>query len=73
LREDLLGRGVIEAMPDNPADPGATRVASLRASRERAIAIKRRGAMPRQTYDISLPSDNFEKRWWDPVNSLLVV
>jgi PAS domain-containing protein len=41
-REELLGLGVFEAMPDNPDDLGATGVANLRASLERALATPRR-------------------------------
>ncbi len=71
-REELLGCGVFEAMPDNPADPGATGVTNLRASLERAIATRRADAMPRQRYDIAHPRGGFEERWWDPVNSPLL-
>ncbi|MBI3726606.1 hypothetical protein HY251_21995 [bacterium] len=35
-REDILGRGLFEVFPDNPDDPGATRVTNLRASLGRA-------------------------------------
>jgi PAS domain S-box-containing protein len=71
-REELLGCGVFDAMPDNPDDPGATGVTNLRASLERAITTKRPDAMPRQRYDIPHPSGGFEERWWDPVNSPLL-
>ena len=36
-REDLLGRGIFEAFPDDPEDPGATGVINLRASLERVL------------------------------------
>ncbi len=71
-REDLLGRGIFEAMPDNPDFPGATGVSNLRASIERAIASKQPDTMLRQRYDISHPSGGFEERWWDPINSPLL-
>lgn len=71
-REELLGRGVFEAMPDNPADSAATGVTNLRASLERAITNGCPDAMPRQKYDIAHPSGGFEERWWDPVNSPLL-
>ena len=71
-REDLLGLGVFEAMPDNPKFDGADGVANLRASIERAIASKRPDTMPRQRYDIPHPNGGFEERWWDPVNSPLL-
>lgn len=71
-REGLLGRGLFEAMPDNPTDPDATGVANLRASLERALATRRPDRMARQKYDIPHPGGGFEQRWWDPVNSPLL-
>ena len=68
-RDDLLGRGVFEAMPDNPADPGADGTTNLRASLDRAIASRTPDSMPLQKYDVADRSGQFEARWWDPVNS----
>ncbi len=68
-RETLIGLGVFEAMPDNPADLGATGVANLRASLERAIATKLPDKMPVQRYDIPHPAGGFEERWWDAINA----
>nr|WP_302474502.1 PAS domain S-box protein [Roseococcus sp. MDT2-1-1] len=68
-REDLTGRGVFEAMPDNPDDPGAAGAANLRASIERAITGKQPDRMPLQKYDIPRPDGGFEERWWNPVNA----
>ena len=71
-REELIGRGVFEALPDNPDDPGATGTANLRASLNRAIATKQPDAMPFQRYDIPHTYGGFEERWWNPVNSPLL-
>lgn len=68
-RDDLVGRGVFEAMPDNPSDPVANGSANLRASIERAIASRKPDSMPRQKYDVADRAGRFEARWWDPVNS----
>ncbi len=68
-RDDLVGRGLFEAMPDNPKDAGATGVRNLRASIERAIATGRPDRMPVQKYDIPHPDGGFEERWWEPVNT----
>ena len=35
LLEDLVGRALFDAFPDNPEDPAATGASSLRASRSR--------------------------------------
>ncbi|SDM69585.1 PAS domain S-box-containing protein [Methylobacterium phyllostachyos] len=68
-RDDLVGRGLFEAMPDNPEDTGATGVTNLRASIERAIATGRPDRMPVQKYDIPHPGGGFEERCWEPVNT----
>jgi hypothetical protein len=51
-RDDLIGPALFEAMPDNREDPGATGATNLRASLDRAIAVKRSDKMPVQKYDI---------------------
>ncbi len=68
-REQLIGCGVFEAFPGNPADPAGGGAPSLKASLDRVIAERRADAMPRQKYDIRRPDGGFEERWWDPVNS----
>jgi len=68
-RDDLVGRGVFDAMPDNPGDPAADGTANLRASIERAIASRKPDSMPLQKHDVADRAGRFETRWWDPVNS----
>jgi PAS domain S-box-containing protein len=71
-RDDIVGRGIFEAFPDNPDDPGATGVANLRASLERVLARKAPDTMAVQKYDIRRPESAggaFEERHWSPVNS----
>ncbi|MEU9793312.1 SpoIIE family protein phosphatase [Streptomyces sparsogenes] len=54
-REDLLGRHVFDAFPDNPADPKATGTRNLRASLERVLETGERDSMALQKYDIPVP------------------
>src|SRR5258706_7476896 len=71
-REDILGRGLFEVFPDNPDDPAATGVATLRASLERVLAQRVPDAVAVQKYDIRRPESEgggFEERFWSPVNS----
>lgn len=71
-REDLLGRNIFDAFPDNPDDPAATGVAHLRASLDRVLSNRRRDAMPIQRYDIRRPGSEgaaFEERYWSPLNT----
>jgi signal transduction histidine kinase/DNA-binding response OmpR family regulator len=71
-REAILGRGIFEVFPDNPADPAATGVGNLRASLERVLRHGVADAMAIQKYDIRRPEADgggFEERYWSPVNS----
>ncbi len=71
-RPAILGRGVFEVFPDNPADPEPSGVRNLRASLQRVIHDGVTDAMPVQRYDIRKPETDgggFEKRFWSPVNS----
>ena len=68
-REDLVGRYVFDAFPDNPDDPGAGGVANLGASVRRVLATGRPDAMPLQKYDVPAPGGGFLLRWWSPLNA----
>lgn len=68
-REDLIGRGVFEAFPDNPDDEDIGGVSTLRASFEHVIATKQPDILPDLQYDVARPDGSFEQRWWTPVNS----
>ncbi|MER6085079.1 SpoIIE family protein phosphatase [Streptomyces sp. NPDC001833] len=70
-RDDLLGRHIFSAFPDNPADPDADGVRNLGASLHRVLATARPDTMALQKYDIPVVSRPgvFEERWWSPVNT----
>ena len=71
-REEIVGRGLFEAFPDNPDDPSADGVRNLRAWLERVLTEKRPDRMPMQHYDIRRPEaegGGFEERFWSPLNS----
>jgi PAS domain S-box-containing protein len=68
-RDDIVGRGVFEVFPDNPADPHATGVAKLRRSLESVLQTKKPHEMALQKYDIPIPGGKgFELRYWLPKN-----
>ncbi|MGX7728052.1 ANTAR domain-containing protein [Rhodococcus sp. 2H158] len=73
-RDDLLGRYVYEAFPDNPGDPDASGTRNLATSLERAMRSRRTHNMWVQRYDIADPldPDRFVPRVWSPVNSPVV-
>ncbi len=68
-REDLLGRGLFEAFPDNPDDLSATGTSNLRASLDRVRQTGAADTMAIQKYDIRRPDGVFEERYWSPINS----
>ncbi|WP_234543961.1 PP2C family protein-serine/threonine phosphatase [Streptomyces shenzhenensis] len=70
-REDLVGRHIFTAFPDNPADPDADGVRNLGASLHRVLATARPDTMALQKYDIPVMGrpGAFEERWWSPVNT----
>ncbi|HVZ31732.1 MAG TPA: ATP-binding protein, partial [Polyangiaceae bacterium] len=71
-RERILGKGIFDVFPDNPADPTTQGVRNLRASLERVKATRSADAMPLQRYDIRRPDADgasFEERYWSPINT----
>ncbi|HEX8110425.1 MAG TPA: PAS domain S-box protein, partial [Kofleriaceae bacterium] len=68
-RAAIVGRGLFDVFPDNPADPEATGTRNLSASIARAIATREPDTMAVQKYDVRRPDGTFEQRWWSPVNT----
>ena len=71
-RDEILGRGIFEVFPDNPADATATGVRNLRASLERVLRDKVPDSVAVLKYDIRRPESEgrgFEERYWSPINS----
>lgn len=70
-REDLLGRNVFDAFPDNPDDPRATGVHDLSLSLAKVLATGKPDAISMQQYDVEVPGSPglFAKRYWCPVNA----
>lgn len=71
-REEILGRGLFEVFPDNPADPVADGVLNLRASLHRVQRDRVADTMAIQKYDVRCPDGHFQERHWSPVNSPLL-
>ncbi|MFF4211908.1 PP2C family protein-serine/threonine phosphatase [Streptomyces sp. NPDC001796] len=70
-RQDLIGRHVFDAFPDNPNDPGADGVRNLNASLHRVLITRQPDTMALQKYDIPIMGRPgvFEERWWSPINT----
>jgi PAS domain S-box-containing protein len=71
-REQLLGRTIFEAFPDDPDDAEATGVRALAASLERVRQTGLPDVMGVQRYPIRRQDGQdagFELRYWSPINS----
>jgi serine phosphatase RsbU (regulator of sigma subunit) len=70
-RDDLIGRYIFDAFPDNPADPEADGVRNLKASLHRVLVSRQTDTMALQKYDIPVMErpGTFEERWWSPINT----
>lgn len=69
-RDELLGRNVFDAFPDNPSEPGVSANSNLGESLRRVLATARPDTMPLQRYDVEAidrPGE-FAERYWCPVN-----
>src|SRR5580692_6329136 len=68
-REQIVGRGLFEVFPDNPADASANGANNLRKSLEIVIATRQPHQMAVQKYDIRRPEHEgggWEERHWSP-------
>src|SRR6185437_1776108 len=71
-REQLIGKPIFEAFPDDPNDPNASGVSNLRASLLRVLESGTPDAMAVQKYAILRPESEgggYEERFWSPLNT----
>ena len=73
-REEVLGRDLFDAFPDNPWDPGATGERNVRASVHRVLATGRPDPMGFQKHDIEIPGSPglFTQRYWSAVSAPVI-
>jgi PAS domain S-box-containing protein len=62
-KEELIGKGLFDAFPNNPDDPNKTSENTVRASLEYAMHHKEPHYLPIQRYDIPT-TDGYEIRYW---------
>lgn len=67
-RDEILGRGIFDVFPDNPADANADGTSNLRASLERVLATRAADTMAVQKYDVRGPDGSFQVKYWSPKN-----
>ncbi|UOQ51613.1 PAS domain-containing protein [Hymenobacter cellulosivorans] len=70
-REQVVGRVVFDAFPDNPLAPEARSTHNLRASLEQVLATKQPHQMAQQHYDVPDPDHpgQFVERHWQVLNT----
>ncbi|WP_052868088.1 hybrid sensor histidine kinase/response regulator [Streptomyces niger] len=69
-RRSLIGRPILEVLPDDPAHPAADGVRNLARSLRTVLATGRPDTMATQRYDIPAgPGGAFVERYWSPVNT----
>lgn len=70
-RDDLVGKYVFDAFPDNPEAPEADGVSNLGTSLHRVLSSSEPDSMALQRYDIPLVDrpGEFEERWWSTINT----
>jgi PAS domain S-box-containing protein len=74
-REDIVGRNVFEAFPDNPNDTSSHNTSLLKVSIDKAIQSKQPDTMVSLRYDIPLPEEKgggFDTRYWDVIHTPIV-
>lgn len=70
-REEIVGKNVFSAFPDNPELQNANGTSNLRNSLLQVIKTKKPHAMNVQRYDVKKPSSSggsFEQKYWIPTN-----
>lgn len=70
-REELLGRSLFEAFPENPENSQADGVSKLTLSLQTAAETGRPNEMAPQRYDVRDSHGTFVARYWRPVNTPL--
>lgn len=68
-RDDLIGKPIFAAFPDDPSEPEADGTRMLRTSFERALASGRPDIMAIQRYPIPNRDGGFTERYWSSVNT----
>ncbi|WP_229829984.1 sensor histidine kinase [Actinoplanes ianthinogenes] len=68
-REEIVGRYIFDAFPDNPDDPEAHGVEAIGASLRRVLHDRAPDVMPVQKYDVPQPGGGFATRYWAPMHA----
>ena len=68
-RDDLIGKGIFEAFPENDSDPTADGAKNLSHSLHTVVKTNQKHKMAIQKYDIPIRgTSKFELKYWEPEN-----
>jgi PAS domain S-box-containing protein len=67
-REEVIGRGLFDLFPGNPAEPDFTGEQNLRASFQHVIVHNEPHHIPRQRNDIPAADGTFTEKYWNAHN-----
>ncbi|GAB3196105.1 PAS domain S-box-containing protein [Pontibacter aydingkolensis] len=71
-RENIVGKLIFDAFPDNPEADGANAVKNLHASLQQVLLTKKAHRMAIQHYDVPMPKEKgggFAFRYWLPLHT----
>ncbi|XXQ35723.1 Histidine kinase [Plasmodiophora brassicae] len=71
-REDLLGRSILDVLPDDPDNPSASMRRNMHCSLGAAQTIRGPHSLAVQKVDIRKPDGSVETRYWSPLNSPVI-
>ncbi|SEM10314.1 Two-component sensor histidine kinase, contains HisKA and HATPase domains [Xaviernesmea oryzae] len=68
-RDDIVGRGILEAFPENPDAMGTVEQGPLEVSLRHVLATRKAHEMAAIQYDIPRPGGGFQQKFWTPVHT----
>ncbi|WP_224994231.1 PAS domain-containing protein [Cesiribacter sp. SM1] len=71
LREEIVGKFIFDAFPDNPNTHQANAVSNVYDSLKKVLATGKPDKMALQRYDVPKPDtkEGFEKKYWQPIHT----
>ncbi len=71
-RDDIVGRNILEAFPENPDEVGTVEQGPLEVSLRHVIASGKPHEMAVIQYDIPQPGGGFVQKFWTPVHTPVI-
>jgi hypothetical protein len=65
----IVGKGLFEVFPDNPADWNANGISAVRQSLLEVMKTRRQDVMPIVRYGVEAQSGDFQERYWAITNT----